>query len=124
MEIKSQYKSLVESLLLLASSYEQQQSYLPDFVIVQDEVVGTFYDAFLLLPEIIEAGLLEKSSIASILRCFNWIDVAIRNEDTSNTESFKSHDIWHKVRHLADQALIDMKESKKEPDLSHINWID
>jgi len=124
MEIESQYKSLVESLRLLASSYEQQQSYLPDFVIVQDEVVAMFCDAFLLLPEIIEAGFLEKSSIASIIRCFNWMDLAIRNKEISDLESFKSHDIWQKVRYLADQALTEMKEFKEEPDLSHINWID
>ena len=124
MDLKFQYKSLVESLRLLASSYENQQSYLPDFVIVQDEVVAVFGDVFLLLPQLIENGFLDNKSIASIIRCFNWMDMATRNEDISDLESFKSHESWQKVRELADKALDDMNESKGKPDLSHIDWVD
>jgi|GEM_PF-850657 len=124
MRLEFQYKSLVESLRLLTSTYEEQQSYLPDSVIVQDEVIAAFEDAFLLLPQIIEAELVDKKSIASIVRCFNLMSMAVRNNETSDLESFKSHEIWQRVRSLADQALTDMKESKGKPDLSHIDWID
>lgn len=124
MEVEVQYESLVESLKLLASAYENQRSYLPDYVIVQDEVIALFEDAFLLLPQIIEAELVDRQSIASIIRCYNFMNLAIRNSKTSDLEIFKSHENWQKVRNLAGQALIDMKEPNGEPNLSHINWVD
>jgi hypothetical protein len=124
MDLKLQYKSLVESLRLLASPYENQKEYLPDFVVVQDEVIAVFRDAFLLLPQLIEADLLSKKAITSIIRCFNWTDMATRNEGISDLESFKCHETWQKVRSLANQALDDMKESKGRPDLGHIDWVD
>ena len=124
MDLKLQYKSLVESLRLLASSYENQLSYLPDFVDIQDEVVTTFGDTFLLLPQLIESDFLSMKAIASIVRCFNWMDMTVRNESISDLESFKNHESWQKVRLFADKALEDMGEEKKKPDLSYINWID
>ena len=124
MDLKFQYKSLVEGLRLLASSYEDQQGYLPTFAIVQDEVIAVFGDAFLLLPQLIEADLLSKEAIASIIRCFNLMDMAVRNESTSGAESFRHHETWQKVRSLANQALNKMGEARGKPDLSHIDWID
>lgn len=123
MDLKPQYKSLVESLRLLASSYENQLDYLPDFVNIQDEVVATFGDAFLLLPQLIEGNFLSMKAIASIVRCFNWMDMTVRNDSVSDLESFKSHETWQKVRSFADMALEDMEEEKKRPDLSHIFWV-
>jgi hypothetical protein len=112
MDLKLQYKSLVESLRLLASSYENQLDYLPDFVDIQDEVVAAFGDAFLLLPQLIEGDLLSMKAIASIVRCFNWMDITVRNESISDLEFFKNHESWQKVRLLAEKALEDMKEEK------------
>lgn len=124
MKVEFQYKSLTESLRLLRSTYEEQQTYLPNFVMVRDETIAIFEDAFLLLPQIIEAELVDKKSTASIVRCFNLMGMALRNNETSDLESFKNHKIWQRVRNLADQALDDMKESKGKPDLSHIAWSD
>ena len=118
-----QYKSLIESLRLLASSFENQVEYLPDYVDVKDEVINTFCDAFLLLPQLIENGLLNKEAIASVLRCFNWMNMIVLNDSTSDLESFKNHESWGKVRILAAKALDEMEEEKGKPDLSHIEWI-
>jgi len=114
MDLKLQYKSLVESLRLLASSYENQLDYLPHFVDIQDEVVAAFGDAFLLLPQLIEGDFLSMTAIASIVRCFNWMDMTVRNESVSDLESFRSHEFWQTVRSFADIALEDMGEEKKE----------
>ena len=124
MDLKFQYKSLVESLRLLASPFENQVNHLPDYVEVKDEVIAAVGDAFLLLPQLIENDFLTKEAIASVVRCFNWMDMAARNDEISDLESFKNHESWQKVRGLADKALDEMKEKKGEPDLSHIDWMD
>lgn len=116
------YNSLVESLRLLSSSFKEQESYLPDFVIVQDEVVAIFSDAFLTLPQLIENNLLSNDSIASIIRCYNFMEMALRNQ--KNSESFKNQEDWIKVRKLAILTLQKMGEEVTEPDLSFVNWVD
>ena len=110
MNVEFQYKSLVQSLRLLANPYEKQRDSLPDFVVVQDEVVNSFGDAFLLLPQLIETGNLPLKAIASIVRCFNQVDMATRNSDWSDLEIFKNHECWEKVRYFAHKALEDIGE--------------
>ncbi|RNC83389.1 MAG: hypothetical protein ED557_11910 [Balneola sp.] len=112
MDSKLQYKLLVESLNLLASSYENQKNSLPDFTEVKDEIIASFGDAFLLLPQLIEQDFLSKKAIASIIRCFNWMELAARNDSVSDLESFINHETWSKVRELAGEALKDMNEER------------
>ncbi len=124
MNIKFQYKSLIESLKLLSASYENQVKSLPEFVNVQEEVISIFNDAFLLLPQLIESNLITMIAIAWIIRCFNWINILIKNEKTAKLKAFKNHKDWQKIRKFANKALEELKEEKGMPDLSHINWID
>ncbi len=123
MDLQSQYNSLVQSLKLLAASYKEQKAVLPDYVEIQDEVVSMFGDAFLLLPQLIENDFLSRNAIAYIISAFNWMDLAMRSEETANVEAFRTHEFWQKVRWFATQSLLEMKEQNGEPDLSHISWI-
>ena len=120
MEFK--YKSLVESLRLLASSYEKQENYLPEFVVVQDEVISLFGDAFLIAPQLIEKNLLSNEAIASMIRCYNFMEIALRNQE--NPDDFKNQESWNRVRELAISTLEKMGEELKEPDLSSVDWVD
>ena len=122
MEQESKYKSLVESLRLLASPYEKQVDYLPEFVVIQDEVISLFGDAFLITPQLIERNLLSNEAIASIIRCYNLMEMALRNQE--NSDEFKNQEPWNKVRRLASLTLEKMGEEFKDPDLSFVDWID
>ena len=124
MDINFKYNSLVESLKLIAISYDEQIEVLPDFVEIVDEIISTFCDSFLQMPQIIENDLLSKKAIAEIIRCFNWIDLLSRQEQMLNKEALKSADSWEKARHFAKKALEEMKEKIVKPDLSHIDWVD
>ena len=44
--------------------------YLPDFVVATDEVAGNSYDAFLLLPQLKEGGMVEGNA-ADVIRRVN-----------------------------------------------------
>ncbi|THV63149.1 MULTISPECIES: hypothetical protein [Chryseobacterium] len=114
--MKNQYKKIVESLKLLASSLEEQEKYLPDFADVPDDVTSTFENAFLLLPPLIESNKFSNASIASILRLNNKVQWCLRNidlDDFSNSE-------WNKVREMAKNTLQIMGESFGKPDLHYI----
>ena len=104
MDIGNKYNILVESLKLLAASFEEQRNLLSDFADITDDVISSFENAFLLLPEIIESGKLDNISISYILRTFNWMSWSIRNADL---DDFSSKE-WDKVRNLAREALVKM----------------
>lgn len=111
-----QYKKITESLKLLASSLEEQESYLPDFADVPDDVTSSFENAFLLLPTLIESNTLSNDSIASILRLNNKVQWCLRNldlDDFSNAE-------WNKVREMARDTLRLLGEPLEKPDIDYI----
>jgi hypothetical protein len=111
-----QYKKVTESLKLLASSLEEQESYLPDFADVPDDVTSSFENAFLLLPTLVESKQLTNDSIASILHLNNKFQWCLRNidlDDFSNAE-------WNKVREMARDTLQVMGESLEKPDKNYI----
>ncbi|EFK37831.1 MULTISPECIES: hypothetical protein [Chryseobacterium] len=114
--MKNQYKKIVESLKLLASSLEEQEKYLPDFADVPDDVTSSFENVFLLLPSLIENNKFSNASIASILRLNIKIQWCLRNvdlDDFSNSE-------WNKVREMAKNTLQIMGEPFGKPDLNYI----
>jgi len=114
------YKVLLETLRLTALPYEGQKKLLPDFAVVQDEVVNDFDNAFAILPDLVEADRLSLKAIATILRCFNMIETIRREVNMQDTEAIKDHFLWNEVRELARQALDHMGESH-EPDLEYYN---
>ncbi|MGD8780273.1 MAG: hypothetical protein PVH88_15065 [Ignavibacteria bacterium] len=124
MNLNNSFKYLVESLKLVCSSYEEQKKYLPKFVEIQDEVVATFTDAFLLMPQLVENNFLSIKAIAFIIRSYNWMEIGMRNNETSNVNSFKDHDIWKKVRESAKEALKAMDVKNGKPDLYYLNSIE
>lgn len=110
MDLTLVYISLVESLQLLASSYEDQLEFLGDSLDIQDEAICGFWHVFQLLPELIEEAHLSSQGTASIIRCFNFMDMAIHDESLSDLASYKNHEVWQTVRVLAGKALADMDE--------------
>ena len=114
--MENHYRIVIESLKLLASSLEEQESYLPDFADVPDDVISSFENAFLLLPVLVERNELTKESIVSILRLNNKVQWCLRNldlDDFSNTE-------WNNIREMAKDTLQVIGEPAGKPDINHI----
>ena len=124
MQLDYNYKSLVESLQLLACSYDDQVNALPDYVDLLDELLSIFRDSFLALRLLIENDYLSSMSIAAIIRCYNWVEVLSRNQETLTTDSLKGHKSWDKVRDMAESCLNEMGEIKRGPDLNFLDRVD
>ena len=124
MELESQYHTLVQSLLLLAADYETQRKVLPDFVDFEYEIVSTFEDAFMLLPQLVESEKLSLSAIAQILRTYNFVQLAARNTGVMTEMGFREAAEWTRVRNLATTSLETMGFPPQPLNLDHINWIE
>ncbi len=104
------YKTLVESLNLLRLSYKEQRNVVPDFIVnIQDDIVSDFYNAFILLPQIMEQKKVSFKAVQLILECYVQVDLNISNMELTYG-SFQNHPLWQRVRQLATEALIEMKE--------------
>ena len=122
MKTNIQLKKIVASLKLLSLPYEEQVKYFPDFVDVPFEVLDTFYNAFLLLPQQIEDGEFNYAVIANLLRLNNMINAISCNSDLQNLEEeqFNSSIEWKKVREFAKEVLCVMNEPIEKPEKDFI----
>lgn len=101
MNIEEQYNMLIEGLKLLSVSYEDQVSFLPEFADVPDDVIGSFENAFLLLPQLVENNKLSNRVISSILRTYNKMQWCLRNVELDDF----SNDEWNRLRELSKESV-------------------
>lgn len=119
---KDQYDLLVDSLLLVAASADEQVSALPDFVCVTDEVATTFGDAFLLVPQLERAGLVSPDAGSALRVLDEFFERMPDDGSLADAESLKAHPFWAEARRLAEEALRKLGEEKRPPRLSGIQW--
>jgi hypothetical protein len=116
---------LVDALRLAALSPNEQIAALPDFVDVPFEIAQTYNDAWVLAPQIREAGLLTADQYASlerIDRLFEEMSDASL-EDLWTIEAVRKDPLWERSRELATEALSSLGRSTGRPRFEGITWI-
>ena len=107
-----QLNLLKESVELLSLSYEKQRSALPDFVEdIMMDIVDDFLNAFYLIPQLIDKGLLSEKALQKIVSCYVQVRINIEHAEWSKAEAFKSHESWGWVRELANESLDELRKS-------------
>lgn len=116
------YKKITESLKLMSLSYQEQKAYFPDFVDVPFEVLDTFDNAFLLLPNLIESGSFNNEGIAFLIRLNNLIRVRANNPLFKNLDEnqFSESQEWQELRNLSKETLRKLGEPIESPDSKYI----
>ena len=121
-----QYALLVESLQLLAADADDQLAYLPDFVVATDEIAENFYDAFLLLPQLEEGGMVGRGAADIIRRVNHIFDSLPPMPDGSLADyaaDLRNHDFWARARVVAKEALLALNERVVPPKFLHTMWV-
>lgn len=120
---KDQYSLLLDSVLLVAASADDQVSALPDFVCVTDEVASTFGDAFLLVPQLERAGLVAAEAAHALRALDEFFERMPDDRPLAEPESLKDHPFWTEARRLAGIALNKLGEERRPPQLSGTEWV-
>jgi hypothetical protein len=122
MDASNQYKKIIESLKLLSLPFEEQKKCLPEFVDVPFEIIDTFDNSILLMPNLIELGTIENKVIANLLRLQNLINFTLSNPKFKDLEDdeFRMADEWNKVREMARDTLQIMGEPIEKPNSNYI----
>jgi hypothetical protein len=116
------YRKILESLKLLAMPFGIQKKCFEDFVDAPFEVLDTFDNAFLHLPELIEDGRFLNMEIASLLRLHNMIDFTASRPELKDLDEdqFSTHVSWNRIRAQAKELLLLLGEPIGVPDKNYI----
>lgn len=118
----NQYRKVIESLKLLSLAFQEQKQCFPEFVDVPFEVLDTFNNAFLLLPNLIEDEQFSNHEISILIRLHNLINFTASNPVLKDLEEeqFSTNAEWNKLRELSKEALRLIGEPIEKPDLKYI----
>jgi hypothetical protein len=117
---------VVDALRLAALSADDQVAALPDFVHVPDEVALLYEDAWVLVPQIREAGLLTDDEYGALERLDRHYDDMSSAPDKDwlwTLEAMKRDDRWTKSRQLAVDALATLGRRPGRPEFPRTTWI-
>ena len=117
---------LVDALRLAALPVDRQVAALPSFVHVPDEVALVFDDAWDLVPQVVDAGLMtpaQHEPVAALDDLFNEMSDAADADDLWTIESMRTDPRWERARALARDALGRLGEPEGDPAFEGITWI-
>jgi hypothetical protein len=119
-------EQVVDSLRLAALPAEEQIAALPDFVHVPDEVALLYNDAFRLVPQIREAGLItdeQQGSLVRLNRHYERMSNATDKDSLWTVEAMQSDERWEKSRRLAAEALAALGRDAGTPRFEGTTWV-
>ncbi|UYQ95400.1 hypothetical protein MKQ68_09850 [Chitinophaga horti] len=122
MEIERYYKILTESLKLLSLDFDEQKDFFPEFVDVPFEILDSFQNAFILLPQILEAKRINCDVMPDLLRLNNLINSALAHPDFDTLEALEmcTSENWEKIREISKLCLIHLKEPLTKPNSKYL----
>ena len=94
---------------------------MPHFVDVANEIAQSYDDAWVLVPQIREAGLLTEEQYASLVRIDRHFSEM--SESLWTTDAVREHPHWQHSRELAAEALSLLGRSPGRPRFEGITWI-
>lgn len=118
-----QYNLLVDSVLLVAATADEQVSLFPEFVVVTDEIATTFGDASLLVPQLKRARLVSTEAAEALRELDDHFERMPDDDRLADPASLRDHPFWEEARRLATEAIAKLGEQKRALQLSGITWV-
>ena len=119
-------QQVVDSLRLAALPAEEQIAALPDFVDVPAEVALLYDDAFRLVPQIREAGLItdeQEESLVRLDRLHRDMGIATDKDWLWTVDAMRSDERWARSRRLAAEALAALGREAGTPRFEGTTWV-
>lgn len=123
MKHSDQLEMLVDGLRLLAASAAEQVEALPRYVCVTDELILTFSDAYLLVPQLVRAGVVSRDAAAALKKLDDHLEAMPADERLSEASSLEFHEYWAQARALAATALHCMNQAVGPVALRHVTYV-
>lgn len=112
--IKFQYQILINALKNLASPYDKQITSFPDFAVVTDELVNDFDDAYRLVPQLKELGLISDKAESLLVDIDKIIQEMEKQEELWGHNGLRNSPLWEECRRIAQVILIELNKIERE----------
>lgn len=111
MDLDIVYKNLIDALNLLSSNFNDQKKMFPHFVDIPFEILDSYQNAFMLLPELLEFNKINCKDLPNLLRLHNLINLELNNPNFEllNEDVICNSDEWNKIRLIANVLLLKME---------------
>ena len=116
-------EKLVQSLQLLAGTFELQVSSLPKFVHVPDEVALTYDEVYVFVDELASARLLGVAERGDLQRLDAVLADMSQNKSLWTMHALRTAHQWEDVRRLASDVLRSLGREKERPDLFWVQYV-
>jgi hypothetical protein len=116
-----QLEMLVDGLRLLAASAAEQVAALPPYVCIPDELILTFSDAYLLVPQLVREGIVSLDAAAALGELDDHLEAM--PADLSESSGLESHPFWSEARVLAGAALQSLGRADGPVVLRHSTYV-
>jgi hypothetical protein len=116
---------LVDALRLAALPAEQQVAVLPDFVYAPDEVIDSFGDAWVQVPWLREAGMIDDRQHEALARLDRHYEEMVEATDREPLLTLAGMEDarWATSRQLAAEALAAFGRTPGRPHFSGVTWV-
>lgn len=115
-----QMEMLVESLQLLAASYDVQATILPSFVHIPDEIALIFNDVY---RQVRNTNLVTLDQQVNLERIDRLLDQMSDKRDLWALKALRDSPEWEQVRSLALEQLVSLNVEQRSPNLFWIRFI-
>lgn len=118
-------ETLVNATRVLALGPEEQRISFPEFVVLPDELAQNFADAFMLVDQLLEQGLLNREQA----QLFELVDHELRSmtelgaQELWTSDALSHREEWQVVRAKARAALGALGEGLGKASLSGITYV-
>ena len=119
-------RMLVDALRLEALPTDDQIAVLPDFVPAPDEIANLYHDAWVLVPQIHDAGLItdeQRNLLALLDRLHTEMENAHDADQLWTVDGLRRDARWAEVRQLAGEALAALGFPPGPPEFRGITWV-
>lgn len=125
MQYDKKLNQLKEATQALALSYEDQIALFPDFVLITDELVLEYDEAFKYINELINQELITAQEAISFKKIDEYSQYLSDNftELFLNPKSLETDLKWEDLRKLARKALENMDWELEKPKFSHTIYL-
>lgn len=116
------YQMLIQAVQVVSANATTQMDVLPNWVHIPDEIVNIYNESYILVDQLIEAGLVSSYQVEALNNLHNHIHEMTLSRDTNlwTLEALKSHPKWDEMRVLAKNAL---KKLGVEIDRPNLGWV-
>lgn len=123
MEIQCIYNNLIQALRLIASGANIQIDSFPQYVNVADEIALLYNDIYLLVPQLVDSGIISSEHIDILFQIDHLFEVMSNDKSIWSTIMLENHANWKQARLLALEALKSLNVPYETPNLDFVKWV-